>query len=45
MSQVDPWEKTAECARSIERSTDPDETRFQANPARLALSRMKAARL
>jgi hypothetical protein len=25
MSQVDPWGKAAECARAIERSTDPDE--------------------
>ena len=25
MSQVEPWGKAAECARAIERSTDPDE--------------------
>ena len=29
MSQVDPWEKAAQCARAIERSTDPDETDFR----------------
>jgi hypothetical protein len=45
MSQVDPWEKAAECARAIERSTDPDEDPISGQSSSACLSRMEAVRL